>query len=92
MMVIFMFYFIFGIIIGLILIASSVYLLVKNKSNIISNITYLICGIGYIISGIIGFILDKEYEYIVILILMGLSIICILTYYIFNKKTNPNIR
>jgi hypothetical protein len=92
MMVIFMFYFIFGIIIGLILIASSIYLLVKNRSNIISNITYLICGIGYIISGIIGFILDKEYEYIVILILMGLSIICILTYYIFNKKTNPNIR
>ena len=87
-----MFYFIFGIIIGLILIASSIYLLVKNKSNIISNITYLICGIGYIISGIVGFILDKEYEYIVILILMGLSIICILTYYIFNKKTNPNIR
>ena len=92
MMVIFMFYFIFGIIIGLILIASSIYLLVKNRSNIISNITYLICGIGYIISGIIGFILYKEYEYIVILILMGLSIICILTYYIFNKKISPNRR
>ena len=69
---------------------SSIYLLFKNKSNVISNVIYLIAGIGFIGSGILGFIIDEKYEYIIILLLMLFSIISIITYYIFNKKSNPN--
>lgn len=92
-MVIFMFYFLSGIVIGLILTASSIYLLMTKKNDLVSNLIYLGCGLGYIGTGIGGFFINKDLEFIIILLLTLFSAIAVLWYYVFNKKINtPRVR
>ena len=81
-----MFYFVTSILIGFILVVSSLYLLLKNKKDILSNLLYLFSGIGLIACGIIGFLIVEKYHYIIILLMLLFSCICIVNYYIINKK------
>lgn len=88
-----MFYYVSGIIIGFILVASSIYLLITKKNDFKSNIVYLLCGLGYIGTGIGGFFIDKKLEFIIILLLTLFSAITIIWYYIFNKRpNNPKVK
>lgn len=66
------FYNIFSIIIGIVLILFFVFNLRKNK--LYMSIVSIIHGIVFIIAGIFGFFIPKEYGYITILWMLALCI------------------
>lgn len=85
------FYNIFSIVIGIILILFFVFNLRKNK--LYMSIVSMIHGLIFIIAGISGFFISKEYGYITILWMLALCItmgICILLNKNDDKKKTDN--
>lgn len=77
-----MFYFVTGIIVGLLVLINGVYKFKENKQIFVVS---TICGIGLISSGILGFIFEKI-EFFIIISLIIFAAIYILYSVVLNKR------
>ncbi len=80
-----MFYTIVAIIIGLLIFINSIFLCIK-KEKIVVLIYDIFCGIGLVTSGIGGFFIPKDMEYITILLLLCFSLAYLIFNFILLKK------
>lgn len=80
-----MFYTIVAIIIGLLIFINSIFLCIK-KEKIVVLIYDIFCGIGLVTSGIGGFLIPKDMEYITILLLLCFSLAYLIFNFILLKK------
>ena len=82
-----MFYYIVGIVVGIILIFNSVNTILKKKTNL-ENIVFLICGVLVFGISIIGFFVDESWELTIYIGLLLFTFIPILLYLVKNPKTS----
>ena len=80
-----MFYTIVAIIIGLLIFINSIFLCIK-KEKIVVLIYDIFFGIGLVTSGIGGFFIPKDMEYITILLLLCFSLAYLMFNFILLKK------
>ncbi|MDE6584268.1 MAG: hypothetical protein K2K15_02590, partial [Anaeroplasmataceae bacterium] len=79
-------YNIVGILIGAIIVFNFIFSLVTKREKIGLLMLHLFCAVGLISTGITGFFISKELEYIIILLLLFFSILFLVVSYIILKK------
>ena len=78
-----MFYFVTGIIVGLLALINGI---LKLKENKLFFTISSICGLGLITSGILGFVFEKL-EFFIIIALIVFAAIYIIYSFVLNKKS-----
>ncbi|MDE6241278.1 MAG: hypothetical protein K2M08_02520 [Anaeroplasmataceae bacterium] len=81
-----MIYNILGIIIGIFVLINSILLIVSKKEKQFVCIINLFLAIGFIGTGIGGFFIPKDLDYITIILLFIFAVLFLVQYYVFLKK------
>lgn len=88
-----MFYSILGIGVGSLLLIHSLFLFFSVKPKILVSVVNLICALGLIGTGIGGFFVPKDLDYITIILLLVFSVVFLVLYSIFlNQRKNSQRR
>lgn len=85
-----MIYNILGIIIGCFVFLNAIFMMVSKKENVVIYAINIFCSIGFIGTGIGGFFVPKNLDYIPVILLLVFALLFLIQYYLFLKKNKES--